>query len=162
MAYLASTPQVEPSDNATVQLDFENEVQPDVLLRLVEDHGGASHVNEDGYFEGPPELIVEIAASSATYDMHDKRRVYAHTGVKEYVVVQMREQEIAWFALREGVYESIEPGDDGVLRSKIFPGLWLDPAAFWAGDMAGILQKLQEGLASEEHAEFLDGLAARD
>ncbi len=153
--YCAATPDVLGGDNATIRLDFENEVQPDALLRLEPEHGGRSHVTEDDYLEGPPELIVEIAASSAAYDLHVKRRVYARAGVQEYLAVQMYEQRVDWFILREGVYETLTPDTDGVLRSEVFPGLWLQPAALWSGDLATMLAVLQEGLASPEHAAFL-------
>jgi Uma2 family endonuclease len=142
-------------DNATVRLDFENEPQPDALLRLEPTLGGQSRPSEDDYLDGPPELIVEIAASSAAYDLHDKRRVYARNGVQEYLVVQMYEQLIEWFVLREGVYETLTPDEKGLLRSEVFPGLWLDTAAFWEGDLSKMLVVLQEGLASPEHATFV-------
>ena len=100
-------------------------------------------------------FIVEIAASSAAYDLHSKRRVYARNGVQEYLAVQMYEQRVGWFILREGVYETLTPDTDGVLRSEVFPGLWLQPAALWSSDLADMLAMLQEGLASSEHAAFL-------
>jgi len=153
--YCAATPDLLGGDSATVRLDFENEVQPDALLRLEPEHGGRSHVTEDDYLEGPPELIVEIASSSAAYDLHIKRRVYARAGVQEYLAVQMYEQRVDWFVLREGVYETLTPDEDVVLRSELFPGLWLQPAALWSGDLATMLAVLQEGLASPEHAAFL-------
>ena len=154
--YCAGTPGISAGgDNATIRLDFENEVQPDALLRLEPKHGGRSHVTEDDYLQGPPELIVEIAASSVAYDLHVKRRVYARNGVQEYLAVQMYEQQVDWFVLREGVYETLTPDTDGVLRSEVFPGLWLQPAAIWSGDLAAMLAVLQEGLASPEHAAFL-------
>ena len=153
--YIAATPGVRLGDNTTVRLDFENEVQPDALLRLDPALGGRCHITEDDYLEGPPELIVEIAASSAAYDMHAKRRVYARNGVQEYLVAQMYEQRLDWFVLREGVYEALTPGEDNILRSERFPGLWLQPAAFWAGDLAGLLAVLQQGLVSPEHAAFV-------
>jgi Uma2 family endonuclease len=140
-------------DNATVRLDLENEVQPDALLRFEE---GQSEIGEEGYIEGPPELIVEIAASSAAYDRHVKQRVYRRSGVKEYMAVQIYERRIEWFALREYGYEALEPDGDGRLRSELFPGLWLDTAAFWNGDLARMLASLQEGLASPEHAAFVE------
>ena len=73
----------------TVRLDFENEPQPDALLRIEPAADGQSRLSEDDYIEGPPELIVEVAASSAAYDLHDKLRVYARSGVLEYIAVQM-------------------------------------------------------------------------
>lgn len=156
--YRAATPGVLVGDNTTVRLDFENEVQPDALLRLEPAHGGRLHVTEDDYLEGPPELIVEIASSSAAYDLHIKRRVYARSGVQEYLAVQMYEQQVDWFVLREGVYETLTPDENGVLRSEVFPGLWLQPEAPWSGDLAAMLEVLQQGLASPEHVAFIERL----
>ena len=160
--YRAKTPGVLVGDNATVRLDFENEVQPDALLRLETSLGGKSRITEDDYLEGPPELIIEIAASSAAYDMHIKRRVYARSGVQEYLVIQMYEQRLDWFVLREGVYALLTPGEDGILRRETFPGLWLQPVAFWAADLAAMLTTLQSGLESPPHSEFVDRLQAQE
>jgi Uma2 family endonuclease len=159
--YVAATPGMDLGDNATVRLDFENEVQPDALLRLEEAVGGQSKVTVDDYLEGPPELIVEIAASSASYDLHDKRRVYARNGVQEYLVVQMYEQRLDWLVLQEGVYQPLPANEKGVLRSEVFPGLWLQPVAFWSGDLAAMLAVLQEGLASSEHTDFAEQIKAK-
>ena len=145
-------------DNATVRLDYENVVQPDAFLRLEPALGGRSQVTKDDYLAGPPELVVEIAASSASYDMHDKRRVYARNGVQEYLVAQAYEQRVDWFVLREGVYEALQPDAEGVLRSEVFPGLWLPVDALWAGDLATMLAVLQQGLASPEHGAYVAGL----
>jgi Uma2 family endonuclease len=159
--YQAATFGVVGGNNATVQLDFENEVQPDALLRLESRLGGRSRITADDYLAGPPELIVEVAASSAAYDLHDKRRVYARSGVQEYLALQVYEQEATWFALREGVYEALLADEAGILRSEVFPGLWLDPAAFWAGDLAAVLTTLQQGLASPEHTAFVAQLGSQ-
>ena len=160
-AYGAATPGVEGGDNATLRLDLENEPQPDVVLRLSPEVGGASIVAEDDYLEGVPELIVEISGSSASYDLHDKRRAYARNGVPEYLVIQTYEQRVDWFILREGTYESLNEDESGILRSEIFPGLWLQAAALWTSDLASLLATLREGLSSPEHAAFVDQLQAR-
>lgn len=159
--YLAATPGVAGGDNATIRLDYENVVQPDAFLRLEPALGGRSQVTKDDYLAGPPELVVEIAASSASYDMHDKRRVYARNGVQEYLVAQAYEQRVDWFVLREGVYESLQPDAEGILRSEVFPGLWLPVDALWEGDLATMLAVLQQGIASLEHGAYVAGLRER-
>lgn len=159
--YSAATPGVLLGDNATVRLDLENEVQPDALLRLEPELGGKSRVTEDHYLEGPPELVLEIAASSVAYDLHVKLRAYQRSGVEEYIAVQMYERRVDWFRLREGVYQPLQPDASGLLCSEVFPGLCLDPTAFWAGDMARVLAILQDKLAAPEHAAFVASLQAR-
>lgn len=153
--FVAATPGVLAGDNATVRLDLENEVQPDALLRLDSALGGRSRITADDYLEGPPELIVEVAASRAAYDLHVKRRVYQRSGVQEYLALQIEDKRADWFVLRGGVYETLKPDDAGVLRSEVFPGLWLHTAAFWSGDLSTMLTVLQEGLASLEHTAFV-------
>ena len=135
---------------------MDNEVQPDALLRLDEDLGGRSLINENDFVVGPPELIVEVAASSVAYDMHAKRHVYRRSGVQEYLVLQAYERRTDWFVLEEGEYRPLELGDDGVLRSRVFPGLWLKPEAIWAGGLALALAVLQQGLATPEHQAFAE------
>ena len=152
--YVAATPGVRLANNATVRLDFENEVQPDALLRLEPGRGGRSRISPDDYLEGAPELVVEVAASSAAYDLHAKRRVYQRSGVPEYLALQVYEQVVDWWALADGVYTSLAADAAGIWRSEQFPGLWFDAAAFWAGDLAALLRTLQAGLATAEHAAF--------
>lgn len=158
--YAAQTPGVEPSDNASVRLDNDNEVQPDALLRIETERGGQTTLSDDDYVEDAPELVAEIVASSAAYDLHAKRHVYARSGVREYLAIQMYEKRIDWFVLTEGVFETLSPGEDGILKSTVFPGLWLKPAAFWAGDLATMLDVLQQGIDSAEHETFLERLQA--
>lgn len=158
--YRASTPGMLVGDNATLKVDEKNEPQPDAVVRLDAALGGRSWISEDGYVEGAPELIVEVAASSAAIDLHAKREIYQRVGVSEYLVIQIYEQRADWFVLREKVYERLEPDEAGVLRSEVFPGLWLDPKALLSGDLATVLRVLQEGLASPEHAQFAERLRA--
>lgn len=153
-SYWIATPGIELSDNATVRLDPDNEPQPDALLRI--ESGGQSLISEDDYIEGAPELIVEIAASSASYDLYDKKRVYRRNGVQEYIVWQTFENKLDWFILQAGEYVLLQPDDNGVVRSLVFPGLWLDIAALLAGDIAKAIAVLQLGLAAPEHAEFIE------
>ncbi|OLT60850.1 hypothetical protein BJP37_19360 [Moorena bouillonii PNG] len=146
--YQTYTPNLQLGNNCTVRLDLENEAQPDALLRLKV--GGQSTISQDGYVEGAPELIVEIAASSVSIDLHKKLNVYRRNGVQEYLVWRVDDGEFDWFRLREGEYTKLEPNPEGILCSEIFPGLWLDKAALLAGNLAKVLEILQQGLQSQE------------
>ncbi|EDX86906.1 conserved hypothetical protein [Synechococcus sp. PCC 7335] len=156
--YKALRPGVMGCDNTTVRLDADNEPQPDILLRIDADKGGRSRISEDDYIEGPPELIVEIAASSASYDLHDKKQVYRRNGVQEYLVWQASSQSIIWFSLKAGRYEVLTPDEAGILRSVAFPGLWLDSEAFVAGDLAQVLETLRRGINHSSHQDFVSKL----
>ncbi len=80
-----------------------------------------------------------IAASSASYDVHQKLNVYRRNQVQEYLVWRFYEQEIDWFRLQAGEYIKLEPDSDGIMRSQIFPGLWLDKNALLMGDLGKVL-----------------------
>jgi hypothetical protein len=152
--YRATTPGVQGGDNSTLRLDWDNDPQPDGFLRILPEYGGQSRTSPDGYVEGAPELAAEIAASSVSYDLHDKLNAYRRNGVREYVVWRVWDKEIDWFVLRDGRYERLPLTPTGLHQSEVFPGLWLDPAALLRGDLAHVLQVLQQGLASPDHAAF--------
>lgn len=156
--YQASTPGVLFADNSSARLDLDNEPQPDGLLMIDPERGGQARISEDDYVEGAPELVVEVAASSVSHDLHKKLEVYRRAGVREYLVWRVLDRQLDWFALREGDFEPLTPGDQGLLRSPIFPGLWLDAAALTRGDLATVLDVVRQGGASAEHAEFVLGL----
>jgi Uma2 family endonuclease len=158
--YEAATPGIELADNATVRLDLDNEPQPDVLLRVLPDAGGQSHDSADDYVEGAPELVAEVASSSASYDVHEKKRAYRRNRVQEYLVWLVDEKRLEWWELHEDDYVEL-PREGGLIKSRIFPGLWLDTAALLNGQSADVLNQLERGLATEEHRAFAAHLRAR-
>ncbi|MBD2313217.1 Uma2 family endonuclease [Desertifilum sp. FACHB-1129] len=157
--YRAATPGVDLSDNATVRLDFDNEPQPDALLRI--DRGGQSMISEDDYIEGAPELIAEIAASTVSYDLHEKLRVYRRNQVQEYLVWRTYDQQLDWFRLSNEEYVRLEPNAEGVICSQVFPGLWLAVSALLEDNLAEVLATLQHGLQTAEHQAFVEQLKSR-
>jgi Uma2 family endonuclease len=158
--YEAGTPGVEAADNATVLLDSENEIQPDALMRILPEAGGQTRDSEKGFVEGAPELVAEVAASTASYDLHEKKRVYRRNGVLEYIVWLADEARLEWWELTEGEYASL-PVENGIIKSRIFPGLWLAADALLNGESAQVLARVQEGIASKEHAAFAAKLKAK-
>ncbi|MEH2358827.1 Uma2 family endonuclease [Nostoc sp.] len=157
--YKIATPGVRLGDNPTVRLDLDNEPQPDAVLLIDAQAGGRSHLSQDGYVEGAPELVAEIAASSATVDLGDKKRAYRRNGIQEYLVWQVFEQRIDWFHLEAGEYINLHPDAAGVIQSRVFPGLRLDQSALLSGDMQQVLTRLQAGVNSIEHQAFVQQLA---
>ena len=159
-AYWMATLGVDCQDNATVRLDEDNEPQPDALLRIEPEAGGNSSIEEDDYILGAPELIVEIAASSASYDLNAKLNAYRRNGVQEYIVWQQYENRLDWFSLQNGEYVPFQPDDRGIIRSQIFPGLWLAVPAMLQDDRAELLSVLQAGIQTSEHERFAAQLQA--
>jgi Uma2 family endonuclease len=160
-AYALRTPGVKSASNATDRLDEDNEPQPDQLLRLLPEAGGQSRVDDDGYLSGGPELVVEVALSSASYDLHQKKEVYRRHGVREYVVIVLAPRTVRWFRNDAGTFVETPRGRDGLHRSSAFPGLWLDGRALLAGDTTRVMKALDRGLASPEHASLVRALRAK-
>jgi Uma2 family endonuclease len=156
--YVAHTPGVEVGDNSSVRLDLDNEPQPDALLFIDPACGGQIRISTDGIIEGAPELVAEVASSSVSYNLHAKLHVYRRSGVLEYIVWRVLEREIDWFVLRAGEYERLPVDSQGLLRSQVFTGLWLDPAALIRSDLATVFALVQQGIASPEHAAFVNRL----
>lgn len=152
--YAAHTPGLELADNTTVRLDVNNEPQPDTLLRLEEACGGQSRISDDDYIEGAPELIVEIAGSTISYDLHDKLQVYRRHGVKEYIVWRVYDNAIDWFYLEEGQYIPLIPNEKGLVESKIFPGLVLALGAILDHNLVEVLAQQQAQLSRENYLDY--------
>ncbi len=158
--YRRFTPGTRGVTNVSTILGDRTEVQPDHQLRILESHGGQARV-VGGYVVGAPELVVEVGRSSRSYDLGAKKAEYEAAGVLEYLFVGVEPEGVRWFARREGRFVDLAPGEDGLLRSGAFPGLWLDPRALYAVDLDGLVAALERGLATPEHAAFVARLAAR-
>ena len=156
--YEGRTPGVDASDNTTIFLGKKGEPQPDLYLRILPEYGGQSSTNQDGYVEGAPELVVEVAHSSRAIDLHKKKEDYARYGVREYLVCCVKEQQLRWFDLVAGT--ELEP-EDGIYRLRTFPGLWINGPALVARNHAQLMSTLEQGLATPEHVAFVRQLAER-
>lgn len=156
--YVYATPGCQCA-NHTTWLMLDSAPQPDAFLRILPAHGGQSR-NEGRYGTGAPELAVEICLTSTQVDFGPKRKLYQRAGVQEYITIELFRKRLVWHVLQNGVYFYQELPPDGVLRSLVFPWLWLDVAAFWAENGAKMLAALNEGLSSQERQKFVERLAA--
>lgn len=155
--YALCTPGLRGSNNVTCVFDKNNVPQPDLSLRILPAYGGQTGV--DGrLLTGAPELAIEVAVTSLAADMGVKLKLYQTAGVQEYIVAEVESQELHWHRLHKKKYQPIKPEADGILRSKVFPGLWLDAVAFYQYDQARFQEVLQAGLQSPEHAAFVEKL----
>jgi Uma2 family endonuclease len=156
LIYKASTPGIQLGDNCTVKLDLDNELQPDALLRIEAE--GQSTISQDGYVKGAPELVVEIAASTVSIDVHEKLKVYRRNQVQEYLIWRFEENAFDWFRLRKGEYVLLQPDEIGILKSEVFPGLWLNSQALLTGNLIEVIATVQQGIAAAEHQNFVQNL----
>jgi Putative restriction endonuclease len=157
--YEAATPGTVSGHNTT-SFFLDDTPQPDHNLRILPEYGGTSRV-KDGYLAGIPEFLCENCRSSASYDLHVKLELYEATGIPEYLAVLLYEKEIRWHTLIKGKYQVLPPDADGVWRSRVFPGLWLDGEALLEGNLQQVLNRLHQGLETSEHRRFVEELANR-
>jgi Uma2 family endonuclease len=158
LAYEGATPGVQSGNNGTIILSDVAEPQPDLFLRILPEFGGQSKTSEDGYVEGPPELVAEIAYSTRALDLHAKRNDYARYGVREYLVVSLKERQLKWFDLQADKELAVDT--DGICRVRTFPGLWIHADGLLQRNHQQLMATLQQGLQTPEHAEFVKRLAA--
>jgi Uma2 family endonuclease len=156
--YIAGTPGVDGGDNASVGLDDQNEPQPDAYLFLPAALGSTLRETADGYLDGPPDWIGEVAASSASIDLHSKLEVYRRAGVREYLVWRVGDEAVDWF-VREGDQFVALAAESGIFKSRLFPGLWLDAKALAKQSLRPLHTTLAQGMASPEYIDFAKRVA---
>jgi hypothetical protein len=103
----------------------------------------------------PSQIVV------CTIDLGAKKNAYRRNGVQEYLVWQTFENRFSWFRLQAEEFVLVEPDTDGIIRSSVFPGLWLDVPALLTGNMIDGLNGLQTGLAATVHQAFVQELTRR-
>jgi len=157
--YAENTPGVEVLDNTSTVIGPRSEPQPDLQLRILPERGGRTHTDRR-FVRGVPELVVEVAHTTRYTDLGPKFDDYERAGVLEYVVRAIEPDEVLWHVLREGRLVTLPPDADGLFRSRVFPGLWLDPQALLAHDTRRLREALDKGLAMPDHAAFVAKLAA--
>jgi Uma2 family endonuclease len=160
LKYETGTPGVEALGRGTVIVGPRDEPEPDALLRIRPDFGGRTR-DEDDFVHGAPELVVEVALSTESTDLHLKRHRYEAAGIDEYLVVVLYPAEVRWLVLEDHRYREMAPDPDGILRSRRFAGLWLNPRALLARDVPSLEATLQAGLDSPEHQEWVAALRSR-
>ena len=156
--YKYRTPGVQVGDNGSAALDDSSEVQPDASMRILPERGGQTTVI-GGIIGGAPELVVEVSQSSRSIDLGAKRLDYERTGTREYIVLALDPDELFWHRLEGGRLVRVPPDFDGIYRSTIFPGLWLDPAGLLDDDGPAMVATLELGLATQQPAVFVAKLA---
>jgi Uma2 family endonuclease len=157
--YESRTPGVECGLSTTFIMDEDNEPQPDLSLIVNPEYGGQCLEDDHGYFNGAPEFVCEVSDSTRSTDLNAKRREYQSAGVLDYLVLNLRDERLHWYDFARN--EELQAGEDGILRIRAFPGLWIHGPALIARDATQLLATLQLGLATPEHAEFVKQLEAR-
>jgi Putative restriction endonuclease len=158
--YEEATPGTEVLVGATSILGPESDPEPDGCLIILPEYGGQTWEDENGYLNGAPEFVGEISYATESIDLHAKKLDYEKAAVREYLVLALRQHKAFWFARRKGKFRELAPGKDGIFRSEVFPGLWLDQAAFFHRQRGQLLAVLRQGLTTPLHEAFVRQLAS--
>lgn len=153
--YKSKTPGVQTGVDATVILSENDEVQPDLFMRILPELKGQSSTKHE-YLDGAPELIAEISHSSRSLDLHLKKDRYTQCGVLEYIVVSLQPQQLFWFALPEN--KQLQPDSKGIISSTVMPGLCIHDKSLFQFDYETLMDSLQQGLSTAEHNQFVERL----
>lgn len=156
--YRARTPGVRHAPNTTARLGADDVPQPDIMLLLDPKCGGRTRTDEKGYLTGSPELVIEVAASSASLDATEKLNSYRRAGVREYLIYRTLDAAVDWYALEADEYRRLPTDAEGVIRSRVFPGLWLDVNALVSGDILKLTACLERGISAQEYQAFTTNL----
>jgi len=154
-SYVENTPGVDCASDSSARLDLDNEPQPDAMLLVLPECGGQCQISDDDYVENAPELVAEVSSSTVSFDSHTKKNVYRRCGVQEYIVWRVIDRQIDWFVLQNGEFVAQHLDQEGIYKSKKFPGLWLNVPAMIAGRLKRVRQTLEAGIATEEHLKFV-------
>jgi Uma2 family endonuclease len=152
MTYKMSVVGIEIGSSISLVMDDEFQPQPDLILRRLPEFGGRSITRADGSIQGPPELVVEIAYSRRSIELHTKMAEYARCGVVEYLVYMIDEKRLRWFDLP--TEQELFPEESGIFKIRQFPGLWIDQQAITANNRSQMIAVLQSGLAKPAHRSF--------
>lgn len=112
-------------------------------------------LTRDGYLARGPEFVADVSDNPIKESVPLKVDVYARHDVKEYLVWRTEDAAIDWFVHDGTQFQRTAPDPDGIIRSRVFPGLWIDTIAMLSDDGSKLLATLDRGLASPEHADFV-------
>lgn len=150
--YRRSTPCVESLGRVSIFLDPTTEIETTAAMWLTP---GADDRPRWQRCEGVPELLVEVTATVHNKVFRRRLRVYEQSEIHELLVVTGDPRDTALYARENGRFARVSPADDGSYRSRVFPGLWLDPSALFSDEWNEMAACLDRGMATEEHAAFV-------
>jgi len=107
------------------------------------------HLAQRGYFDGEPDLAIEIVSpSSVERDYKKKRKLYQQFATKEYWIIDEVEEKVVMLRLGpNGKYREVRP-KNGQYHSKVLKGFWFRPEWFWQRPFLRTLTTLNEILAA--------------
>jgi Uma2 family endonuclease len=97
------------------------------------------------YVDGPADLVAEIVSpDSGARDRGDKYYEYEQGGVREYWLIDPQRKQAEFYVRDEaGIYQ-LSPIADGIFRSTVLDGLWLQVDWLWQEPLPPVLDVLKE------------------
>jgi Uma2 family endonuclease len=128
--------------SAPFQMRLEHGREPDLLF-VASEH--LARLKET-HLDGPADLAVEIVSpESAGRDRGDKFYEYEAGGISEYWLIDSQTERAEFYQLTAGGrYRQVSPNAEGVYRSAVLPGFWLQVEWLWQEPLPKTLDVLRE------------------
>jgi len=139
--------------NAPLAMRLEHAREPDLLF-VASEHLDRLYA---GGLEGPADMVTEIVSQeSLERDRGAKFVEYEAGGVIEYWLIDPLREWAEFYRLGDkGRYETIFAGREGIYRSAVIPGFWLQVEWLWQEPLPDTEALLWEILGYEKVAEML-------
>jgi Uma2 family endonuclease len=109
-----------------LQLSDHDIVQPDLVVISQQ----RRHIMSVSRLTGAPDLVIEILSpSNPQHDLHIKRRLYEHSGIPEYWIVDPEQRQVLQLHLQGGRYEELV--QTTTITMKVAPYVTVDLARIW-------------------------------
>ena len=158
-SYRLHTPNLQAAIHLTTFVDTRNVFQP--AVSLMRSDTARQRLGKDGYLRGSPDFACEVReGGDGCVDLNAKRLAYEQAGLGELLVVLLdKPWRVRWLSLVHGAFADVHPDPaDGLFKSRVFPGLWLDVDALFADDLQRLSAAVERGCATPEHAAFVERL----
>ncbi len=102
----------------------------------------------DEAFHGPPNFVLDVFGSEDDPDFLRRRDRFCKFGVEEYLVVFDDDPaSVLWHRLDAGSYRLVEPDEDGIIRSRALPNLWVPLKSIQERDWWTVLGCIERGVS---------------
>ena len=97
------------------------------------------------YLQGAADLVIEIISpDSRARDRGEKFYEYEQGGVREYWLIDPVRKQVEFYELgKNGIYRLMNVGEDGIFRSQVLKGLWLQVSWLWQSPLPLLMTVLK-------------------
>jgi hypothetical protein len=117
---------------------------------------------ENNYFNGPPNFIVDIEEDTSSAFLKNRKKLFAFSGVEEYLIVNEALTKIEWNRLIKDEFQEIYPDDDGIIKSSGLPGLWIPINELKKRNYWAVMASIEHGTTRTGHHKLMQTIWKKD